>query len=558
MRGLAQTWFLPVVTLGVVIAIPYIHLMNSFYEQEEWLGLGNVFVYGRGYLLLAFDQGFYKVLLGENRILSSLITYFFYAAFPFNSLPITIFALVIHLFNSFLVYYLVKRSINDKWSALIGAIFFSVNATSQSAVSWGAAVSTLPASTALLLSLLFFLKSINYFYKGVIRYKLLTISLAILYLSLLFKQIGIFLIPVYLITVVLYSSGRENAKNYMAVFLKKYFMPVLLFVVTIVVYLMKYVSNNAPDALFLTGASQHFFESLLLRIFLYPLTSLSQLFIPPEHFLNFARYITNIFYPFFPAEHFILIAQTVVLDLLSVISSVLILVTVFFLCKGSKESDKYKVWFFVLFTFSTFLPYALISKSFSYLDSRYYYPGVIGASFILAWILNRISVVLKIRLLATLLVLALVILHANTIKVSNEKQAIINIERKMFLQQLSEIKPQLQGDKNVIYISGNGDFYLPGHKVPFQNGMGHTLLVWYYQSGNVPRELIKSKQLFEIGSQGYFEFGDVGFGYFSDEETLRRSLIKYNLSESVVTRLYYDARNKSLTNVTGKIEEYGY
>ena len=411
MRSIAQHWLLPLVILGLIIGVTYNQLVNSFYEQEEWLGLGNVFIYGKDYLSLAFNNGFFKVLLGENRILSSLITYFFYVTYPFNALPLTIFALILHLLNSLLVFHLIRVLLKNKLAAFLGASFFAVNAVAQSAVSWGAAISTLPATLMVLLSLLYFVKSINYFNKGTIRYKLLTISFVILYVSLLFKQVGIFLIPIFLVTVLFYSVEKQNLKENLIIFLKKYFIPLILFITVILIYLITFKSKPTSDALFLTGSAPYFFETLIVRTVLYPLTAFSQIFIPPGPFLNYARHLTDIYYPFFPPEQFILIAQTAVLDLLSAILSAAILILILILLRRSTAPDQNKILFFTVFTIATFIPYILISKSFSYLDSRYYYPGVIGASFIFAWIFNIFTNFPKVKWLVVILILVLIFIN---------------------------------------------------------------------------------------------------------------------------------------------------
>lgn len=554
MKYILLNLILPIAIIGLVSITTFWQLTNSFYEQDEWLGLGNVFVYGSSYLSLIFNHSIFKILLGEGRILSSVITYFFYSIFPFNSAPVTLFAIILHILNTILVFLLAKTLFKKTIPALLGSIFFSVNAVSQSAVTWGAAVSTLPATTITLFSLMTFFKSINFLEReGQIKHKWLMFSFILLYISLLFKQIGIFLIPIYFMTVIIYSSGEQKPKEIIVSFFKKYLLPLILFLVTIIIYLITYKSKSGSDVLFLTGSSANFYQTLLIRTLFYPLASFSQLFVPPEQFLVFARHVTNIYYPFFPPEQFILIAQTTVLDLLSIILSVVILVLLGILSKYSALSTRIKIWFIVVFTLSTFLPYVLISKSFSYLDSRYYYLGAIGASFIITWSLTVIKNMSKYcYYVSVVLVMLFIFAHASLVKSDLEEQSDMNQERKVFLTQLRNIKPDLETKRNIFFISGSDDFYVPGHKVPFQNGMGHTLLVWYYNSGNVPRELIKEKTMFVLGSQGYYEYNGLGFGYFSDINKLKEAMSAYSLQPSMVIALYYDEKNKLLINNTEK------
>lgn len=555
MKSSIKNLIVPILIIIGLNVFTFLNLKDTFYQQEEWLGLGNIFVYGSDYIFLIFKQDLFKAFLGEGRILSSLINYIFYNVFPYNSVPLTTFVVLVHIINSVLVFLLAKALLKQTWPALLGALFFSVNAVAQSAVTWAAAISTIPATTMVLVSLLTFFKSINFFEdRRQLKYKWLIISFIILYISMLFKQVGIFLIPLYIVTIAVFFSEKLELKSILSVS-KKYLLPVALFLIIVIVYLITYKSKSGIDALFLTGGSDYFYQTLGLRAILYPFTSISQLFVPPETFLNFARLVTNIYYPFFPSEHFVLIVQTVVLDLLSVILTTIILVFIYILSKRATKEQKCVIWFFIGFIISTFLPYVLISKSFSYLDSRYYYPGVIGASFIIAWIINIVWKLSKyVGLGLSILIVFLVSAHLVVVKSNILQQASIAQERKGFLLQLSSIKPRLKSNKNVFYITGGNDFYLPGHNVPFQNGLGHTLMVWYYDRDKIPEQLIKEKTLFDLGKQGYYEYEGKGFGYFSDIELLKQAVADNNLLNSSVVYLYYDAYNKKLIDKTDELQ----
>lgn len=549
MISILKNWLLPVLILSLLILFTFSQLMNSFYEQEEWLGLGNVFINGSNYIFSIFDKGFFRVITGDGRILSSFITYFFYGSFPFNTVPITIFALTMHLINTVLVFFLCNLILRKVIPSLIGAGFFAVNAVSHSAVSWSAAISTLPATTLILAALFTFLKSINFQGKENNRdnRKWMVVTFLLLYLSLLFKQIGIFLFALLPLAAEISKGDKFNIKKGFTPKSKIYVILLVILFVIIGFYLWQLKQKTSPNALFITGSSQYFYETLITRSILYPLTSFSLIFVPPGHFLEFGRYITNIYYPFIPEQQFILIAQTVVLDLLAIILTVMILGFLYKLSQDSPSQQKRVLWFFIMFIILSFLPYSIITKSFAYLDSRYYYLASVGAGFILAWILFRVkSLSRNLYIISIILAMLLVIVHADAVRKDIEKQSDVSLKRKVFLSQLERIKPALENNKNVFYITGSNDFYLSGHKVPFQNGMGHTLAVWYYASGNIPKELIKSGDLFEIGKQGYFEYGGKGFGYFSDLDKLRETMKDYDFEDNSIIMLYYNAEEEEL------------
>ncbi len=537
---------IPIFIISAFITYAYGNLTGSFYEQEEWLGIGNTFIYGNQYLLQVLASPL-KMLLGDGRILSGLVTYFFYSNFPFNTLPLSLLQITIHILNSLLVYLLLKKTVKKTLPAIMGSAFFAVNAVSQSAVTWSAAFSTLPATTLILLSLYLLFASTNNL-SSVISKKYLIIALFLLYTSFLFKQIGVFMFALLPIAGIYMSSSQK--RSFGDLINLKLVVPLAVFLFVVIAWLAYFKNISGPNALFLTGTANNFFQTLTVRSLLYPLTSFSLVFIPPEQFLSFARHITNLYYPFFPPEQFILIAQTVVLDLLSVILSFFIISVLVILSRRVSQSSKI-LWFLVAFTLASYLPYAIIAKSYSYLDSRYYYLAGVGASFLLAWILAQVSAKSKKWGWAFVILACLFILtHATTTRQEVKKQIQTAGERKQLLSQLNQQIPTLKENKNIFFVTGSSDFYLPGHKIPFQNGFGHTLAVWYYRSGKVPQEVIKNRSLFEFGSQGYYEYGNSGFGYFSDMNVLKDTVVKYNLPPTAVTAFYYDAESKSLINIT--------
>ena len=79
-----------------------------------------------------------------------------------------------------------------------------------------------------------------------------------------------------------------------------------------------------------------------------------------------------------------------------------------------------------------------------------------------------------------------------------------------FLNQMSLLLPKLESNKNIFYITGDTDYYIVGNKVPFQQGMGYTLMVWYYHTGKIPKDLINENFLWELNSQGYKEIDNKG------------------------------------------------
>lgn len=554
---LFRATLLPSIVLGVLIYFAFGQLFHSFYEQDEWKGIGVYLTsYSNNYCINT-DQPL-QTLLGQGRQLSALLTCFFYNHFPFNTIPSVVYRLSLHLINSFLVFIVIRKILKKDIPAILGAAFFAVNAVAQGTVTWFAAHGTIPATTMVLFAILALLKSVHYEDKDSksLDKKWLVVSIFALYISFLFKQIGVFMFILFPLWTLIYSKNSKKSTKVFDIFSKKYYLFLVGFLLFIGYWLIHFKSISGTEALFLTGANVNFYPTLIVRSILYPLTSFSLILVPPEAFLNFARYVTNIYYPFIPEQQFILVAQTVVLDLLAVILSFLILVMIFYLQKRVEASSRKYLWFFITFILLSFLPYVIISKSFAYLESRYYYLAAVGAAFILAWILNAVwALSKKIGLILMLLVFLFVSYHVLELNKYVEKQKEVSLERKGLLSQLLRHRPNLENEKNVFLITGSDDFYLPGNKVPFQSGMGHTLGVWYYFTGKIPPEVIKNAELYELGSQGYYEYENKGFGYFYELDALSTSIQKNDLPASSIYGFYYNAEKQELINITEEIIE---
>lgn len=528
-----------VITLAILAV--YIPITKLFFQQDEWLGYGLYLVKGRG-MILQNTGGLWGIILGQGRILTNVLLYLFHNFFPRNILPVAIFAIVLHVSNSLLVFHLARKLFKNSLMAFLASLFFALNSVSQNAITWmAAAVNTLPSTTLILVSMIFYFK---YLESDKTRWLITTFALA--YVSIFFKETGIFLLlflPVLSLVFKRYSLRK---------FLYTYWYFFLMSIVIVAFRLFQFKFMPHPDALFLTGSTSDYWGVLLSRILFYPITSFSLVFIPPEPFLWFARLFTLVYYPFPSSPGTILIAQTAVLDLLAVCFTFGTLVIVGLFLKYSPKLEKKYIVFFSTFLFASYLPYTVVSKSFSYLESRYYYLSSVAAGIILAWLLLSVYRKVKvfyIKLVIVLLFLLFIFWHLKYLNASLKSDVNIATERKQFIHQLKEIAPGLEENINIFYITSDADYYIAGNKVPFQQGMGYTLMTLYYDSGKIPEQLLRDVYLFEIGNQGYKEVDGFGFGYFSDEKEMEIQLKRYRISPDSIFRFYYDSKNGKLTEI---------
>lgn len=531
---------LPFLSLVMVIVFVFRDLPQTFYQQDEWNGLGLVFSEDQG---LIFDGVARRLDLffAKGRILSNGVFYLFLKYFPFQNSQLSVSAVFLHLLATFLMFTLIKRFTKSNFISLLGATFFAVNAVSHGAITWPfVAISTVISTILVLLAIWFYFK-----YLDDTKKRWLIVSGGLIYLSLWFKESGLYLFFFLPFAAFLFNSYKVK------IFLKQFWWFLITFFI-IVAYRILELRFGAPDPnLYISGASENFFLTILIRMIIYPLTSFSLMFIPGNYFLSFARYVMGIIYPFLaPAANNILIAQTVVLDLLAVILTSIILLAIYVFFKEEKTEIKRMVTFWLIFTFMSFLPYVVLSKDFSYLESRYYYLPVVGGAFLFSWVLKRVweSLGRKIFFVVVVPLCALyLIFHANVVRGAIAEQVKLSDLRRNFISQLKLLVPNLDQRKNIFYITSDQNYWADENKIPFQQGTGYTLMVLYYDSGKIPKEFLKDGYLFEIGGQGYREIEEHGFGYFSDKEKLDEAIKFYNLPKNSIIDLRWDSSKQELT-----------
>src|SRR3989344_1246657 len=475
----------PIISLFIVGLVIWFPIFKIFYLQEEWLGLGHILVEKASHPFSGVNL--IQLILGENRSLARVLGLLFFGHYRFNALPVAIFSYALHVVNSYLVLLLAQKITSKAWIAFLAGLTF-------------------------------------------------------LYTSLFFKEIGIYLFALFPLASLLFKKLKLNK------FLYTWWPYLTFFLIVTIVRVGELKGIQGEKALFLTGESSSFLPTLIARAIFYPLTSFSLQFIPPASLFNFGRFFTNLYYPIFSPEDYLLIVQTVVLDLFAIMFTFIILVLVFKLSKKLRPIEKKYLIFLTCFSVLSFLPYAVVGKNFSYLESRYYYLSLTSGSIIFAWLVGFLFQIKRkvFKIAGMIFVVTFLAWHTLFLSKDLSKEKAISTERKNLISQLKEFQPTLSHDRNIFFITSDSDYYATGNKVPFQQGTGYTLMVLYYDNGKIPGELFKSDYLFDIVIQGYKEIGNLGFGYFWDLGEMNRAVQLNKLSEKDIFYLRYDSTNKRL------------
>jgi len=519
-----------VAVLAVIVLLFYWGLKDSFYQQDEWMALGNVLSLGDQYFLSRND-GVLSILVTQGRILSGGITYFIYKNYPFDVLPFVVIALGLHLVNTVLVYYVSRKLFKDRIAGFLAALFFALNSVSAGATTWPAAsLGVTIASTSIILAVLLFYERQQFLCFG------------LLYISLHFKEIGSYLF--FALPILSFFIWREGlTRNF-----RNYWYFYLFGILYYVFWYLQLKSVTVEKDLFLTGSSNSFVFTALARSVMYPLTSFSLSFFPSSLMLGFAKNLTMLYYPFL-AGNLDLVSQTVVLDMIALVLTFGIFFVVYLRAGAGVKRVNLNVLVIVILSLGSYLPYIAISKSYAYLESRYYYLGVVGSALVLAFLVTSFKKKSDVAYVSLLVfVLGLTFLHLTCLRGEINRLGYSAKVNKSILEQVDQILPRMGESGTVIYLEGDRNYYIgEGNPLPFQQGTGYTIALWYYGRNPKLKDVVKDRFLWDLGSQGYKESNGYVFGYYWNKEDLKADLGAGGFGVEDVICLYYDSVDNRLS-----------
>lgn len=525
----------------LLILLSYHGLTKSFYQQDEWMTIG--FIKGGGLKSFVSSYSLIQILTGQGRVLALPLTYLFFDLLAFKIYPLAIFAMIFHLFNSVLVFLVLRKLSKNSFISFISGLFFSVAFISHQSLSWFAAVTTtLPAALFALLSLLHYLN----FLEGR-KYRSILLASIFLVASLNFKESGLFLIPFYPLFYLIVNRKRFSFSK----FLKSHWM-IIGYGLLIFLSRVSLVAKPAGTGVAVTD-SPYVFEKIVSHLLIYPIASFSQIFLYPPRLYSLAETLQKVSYPFINSSSLSqLTAQTLTSEMISIFVSFFLitatlLITIFY-------KDLRKICFFAIgYTLLATLPYIIFDKSTAYFETRFYYLIVPGGALIFgifSEVLRRVLASLRVKprnaLLITILIsLVFIARQSFFIRKDIERDTKTASQRMSFVRELTLKFPSIS-EKTVFYIDSDTDY--SGVKIPFQQGPGYTLMVLYLDSGNIPKDFVASSFLWGMTEQGYKEKGGMGFGYYWDYAKLQEEIKKGTFSPDVVYSFYYLDRKGEIVN----------
>ena len=213
---------------------------------------------------------------------------------------------------------------------------------------------------------------------------------------------------------------------------------------------------------------------------------------------------------------------------------------------------------FVFFILFSAIPFIFVpGQGFSIVPSRYLYFGSAGFALLLTLIGNMVLNLKrkKITILVTASFFLISILGALENFNHSQELKMSGSIRKSILTSIKKFYPTLP-QKVVFYTQSDSSYFgLPDNIkiLPFQSGLGQTLLLWYFSGGSLPAKFFENNFLWNIDSQGYKEIGGIGFGYFRDFFELQSTVSQNKLTLDSIIAFSWNARENKLTDISSQI-----
>lgn len=538
----------PIIAVLIVVSVSYLRVLGGFFQQDEWLSFA--------YRMVAVEGGFIGLIkdafapsVGHFQPLNSLLINILFSLFKVNYLPYAFVSIFLHLVNVYLVYNLSKYFFRSKKAGAIISLIFGVAPSIYQATSW------VLADLGVHLSTLFAILTITEFMKFSRLHSYLQFNRVLLYLvlSLLFKEISIGIFALIFIAIFASKSIRDKRKYLTRLII------VFLVYVALRVAMIFIPSSYSRDKLV---TESQYSSALIYNLATLPVKGLTQAVLPPRLLVNEAYLAAQYLSRDVTAEpntpDYDVFVQKKVLEVVTFANFFIIgILSLMALTKTKNTALKMSIIWglaFILFNSPVFAMTPERSGRIFILDSRNLYLLSVAASFV---VYSTLSLLIKRNFLFFIGIFIVSLLNIYGLdRELKEIEGSGKIRREV-LDMVYNLYPVLP-PRIVFYTESDTSYYgLPENEkiLPFQSGLGQTLLVWYGKSEKFSTDFYSNRFLWEITDQGYQESGGRGFGYFRDINLLKDAIREYNLPESSIIAFRWISEEERLIDVTGEVRE---
>lgn len=537
--------------LGIIIFIIFLYRKAPFlfFQQDEWLAFARRIVLEKQSILVTLIEAF-NPTVGHFNPLNFLMIGSMFSLFHLNFISYMAVSIFLHLISVVLVFWLATLLTKSSPLAILSALMFGVWASASQATTWAVADTATHWATIFgLLSLISLFKFLRRFDK---RSYILMISF--LMISVFFKEItiGLFI----LLPAAIYIYSKDSLKRKV-----KMMFPVLLSGAVFLgmrIFMFFLPKSQVVESVVTKTLS---FRQVFINLVILPINMFSQSLIPNQPYLNtLVKLLTAVikgYKDFFVNWDNIFIECFLFTFVSTIIFFILIIFTISVFSRKRRGVLKKNILFLFLWIFLNSLIFAFSPERtsvFYLVDSRNLYFVSVGVILLVLILLDEL--IKKPAIFYSVILLVLVgniySLETNLSMLSSQ-----GIVRRNILNTIKKAYPRLT-EKVVFYTESDSSYYglLPEEKIlPFQSGLGQTLLVWYYSDEYFPEQFYQNKFLWEIRSQGYQEFGGRGYGYFRNLELLKDNVKRYNLSPDSIYAFSWNGSAGEIKDISDKIRQ---
>lgn len=577
------------IALSILSFIVYFLSFFGYFQADEW------YFFSKYFITLSEPLGAFRLMLASfldpltyGAHFTPLLPFIgfvnfllFGTNFIFYQLQSVLLHVAVTLCIFYLAYLITKKNL---FFGLLAGLFFGIAVVHYQAVSWIAAVGVQIAMLFASLSLIFLTK---YYLekKGENRFKK-NLSVLFFILAVFSKESSLFLFFTYPLIVYLFNRNEiDSQKNILKQikYIAKEIKCIIIFGIFYALvlfgfqYLIKVINQSTASAN--TIAYGSFFSTLtdpalLYKIISWSLKSIVESFIPAKYLYSIGELITVWGFPYYAQEasvhgiNYLTFAQSAGMEMFIYPAAIIILLLIqkvnsFFSRKNVDVQNALIIGFVIII--ASVIPFIFIANSIinlfgsaTVLDSRHLYTTSLGGALIFAafffYLFQQKSVFWKylgVVILTVYIIANLFLLEGILIE-----NALVGRQRKTIVNEILNKASNL-GKKTVILVESNSGYYGFGLMPPFQTNLGQTLMLLYYQKGQLPVAYLKNNFLTKggIAGQGYLKIGDRGFGYFIEEKNLLWEVGQNKLSPSDVYAFRWDGVKNKITDITKQERE---
>lgn len=546
--------WLPILIILIIVIAIYLPVLKGFFQHDEWTTFA-MYITDKTFLSNVFWY-FFRPNVAHYTPLHGIILYLMFKFFGLNFANYAFVSIALQVITVYLIYLLTSKLFNNKFTGLIISGLFAVNASSYQATTWvGTTVNTHGASIFGLLSIFVYLKYIQNFRQRNMYF--FVFSMALLFISLLFKEITIAIFPILIIFLL-----NEKIK------VKQKIIESIKLILSGFVYValrasMIFAQRGDIQEQIVTESQS--IADLLRNFITFPVKIFSQSLIPTQLLFK----IANKFSAVLPdtttglvgTTTFDVFSQQIMLQIINWSIFILAILLIYKLYSDKNKYFKFALFGFLFSVLNSFIYIISPGRTgdIPVVDSRNIYFPAIGVTIFLvsvsSYYVQKYGRKVYIILIASFLI-NLFYLNKELIFYANQ-----GTERRHILEQIVKTYPDLP-DKVVIYTESDTSYYgMPEEEkiLPFELNFGYTLMIWYLPTEKYNNEMVRiGSYIHKITAQGYQEKDGIGFGYFRDIDKLKQTVKLNNLPVESIIAFRYNSQSRLLIDITSEVRNQLY